>query len=58
MYRAVTSFSGVISMAMGEVREISDPLIAEDLLKAGYIMEFEQKKETKPVARPKKGRSK
>ena len=58
MYRAVTSFSGVISMAMGEVREISDPLIAEDLLKAGYIMEFEQKKETKPKAKPKKGKSK
>lgn len=36
-YRALVSFSGVISMAEGEVREIEDPTIVNDLLKAGYI---------------------
>ena len=51
MYRAMISFSGVITMAMGEVREISDPLIVKDLLKAGYIMPVEQ--EEKPKRRKK-----
>lgn len=37
MYRAVISFSGVISMAQGETREIGDENIAKSLLKAGYI---------------------
>lgn len=36
-YRALISFSGVVSMAMGEEREIEDPVIVNDLLKAGYI---------------------
>lgn len=36
-YKALVSFSGAISMSMGEVREIEDPAIVNDLLKAGYI---------------------
>lgn len=36
-YEALVSFSGAISMSMGEVREIEDPAIVNDLLKAGYI---------------------
>lgn len=36
-YKALISFSGLISMAEGEVREIEDPAIVNDLLKAGYI---------------------
>lgn len=36
-YKALVSFSGLISMAEGEVREIEDPAIVNDLLKAGYI---------------------
>ena len=36
-YKALVSFSGLISMSMGEVREIEDPEIAKDLLKVGYI---------------------
>lgn len=50
MYKALVSFSGVISMAMGEVREITDESIVNDLLKAGYILELkadETKAETK-----------
>ena len=52
-YRALVSFSGVISMAMGEIREITDESIVNDLLKAGYICEnvatkkVETKAETK-----------
>ena len=55
-YKALTSFSGKVSMAMDEVREISDTSIVSDLLKAGYIMELkaDNVKETKPK-RKKKG---
>ena len=37
MYKALVTFSGVISMAKGEIKEISDSFIAKDLVKAGYI---------------------
>ena len=40
LYKALVSFSGTISMAMGEVREITDEPIADDLLKAHYIEAF------------------
>ena len=53
LYKALVSFSGAVSMTMGEVGEISDKSIAEDLLKAGYIMEMPEQKQTKP--RKKKG---
>ena len=48
MYRALTSFSGIISMSKGEVREIKDKEIVKDLLQAKYIDEIKQtKKENK-----------
>ena len=37
-YKALVSFSGAISMSMGEVREIEDQYLIDDLLKAGYIV--------------------
>lgn len=49
-YKALISFTGVESMTMGEVKEIKDPAIVKDLLKAGYI---EEVKEDKPVKRKK-----
>ena len=64
-YKALISFSGKISMAVGEVREITNLPIAEDLLKARYIVALEkpedkaeEKVETKAkkkVTRKKKG---
>lgn len=36
-YKALVSFSGTISMAMGEVQEITNQEIVNDLLKACYI---------------------
>ena len=39
MYRALVSFSGLISMAEGEIRDIGDDAIAKDLLNAEYIEE-------------------
>ena len=50
-YKATVSFSGLkISMQMGEVREISDPALVENLIKAGQIIELV---ETPPKASPK-----
>lgn len=43
MYKALVSFSGLISMMEGEIREISDPSIAEDLVRAGYVEKVEKK---------------
>lgn len=42
LYKALVSFTGKISMAMGEVREISDPSIVKDLLRAKYIVAVKQ----------------
>lgn len=39
MYKALKSFSGVVSMAEGEVKDISDPTVVKDLVNAGYIEE-------------------
>ena len=55
MYKALISFTGLVSMAQGDVREISDTSLANDLLKAGYIKEAkEDKPKDEPEAKPKK----
>ena len=45
-YRALKSFSGVISMVKGEVREIKDEAIAKDLVRAGYVADMQEKQKT------------
>ena len=41
-YIACVSFSGnKLSMAKGQIREISDSALVDDLLKAGYIIPYE-----------------
>lgn len=47
MYRALVGFSGLISMAKDEVKEIKDKEIIKDLLKAGYIEEVKPTKKKK-----------
>ncbi len=42
--KALVSFSGAFSMAVGEVRECDDDYIIKDLLQAGYIEEVEKPK--------------
>lgn len=38
--RAIVSFTGLkIAMTCGEVREISDPSLVENLIKAGHVIE-------------------
>lgn len=44
-YKAIVSFSGLkLSMRAGEVREISDLSLVNDLLRAHYIISFEEDK--------------
>lgn len=52
MYRAVKSFCGKVSMGVGEVREIPDSSIADDLVKAGYVVEITDAKQE--AAKPKR----
>ena len=55
-YRALVSFSGLlVSMAQGEVREITDSALAERLIKVGYIMPVDSKPEkAEPTEEPEK----
>lgn len=47
-YKALVSFSSVkLSMATGDVREISDTSIANDLLKAGYVIPLDPEDDKK-----------
>lgn len=56
-YKAIKSFSGIVSMYVGENKEIADDNIAKDLLKAGYIEEVKpaEKVSTKADTNKKKG---
>lgn len=47
MFKALISFSGIISMSKGEIKEIKDKEIIKDLLKAGYIEEVKSTKKKK-----------
>jgi hypothetical protein len=48
-YKAKVSFSGLCSMSKGEVKEINDKYIVDDLLRAGYIEPIEKPKAKKPL---------
>lgn len=58
-YRALTSFSGLISMSTGEIRDIKDAALAKDLLKIGYIEEYnpEQISEKNTSNKKRKGKN-
>lgn len=55
-YKATTSFSGIISMGTGEIRDISNPPVEQDLLNAGYIVPVEEEKKTTKTASKKGGK--
>lgn len=56
MFKALTSFSGAISMSRGETRAINDENIIKDLLKAGYIENIENISSEKIKSKPKRTR--
>ena len=41
LLRATKSFSGIVSMGNGEIKDISDKAIVKDLLDAGYVERVE-----------------
>lgn len=43
-YRALITFSGIISMAQGEIREIDNQEVIADLLRAKFIEPAEEEK--------------
>lgn len=55
--KAKVSFSGVLSMGLGEIRECDNEELLEDLIQAGYVEEVtdrsaeETEEKTKPKAR-------
>lgn len=56
--KATVSFSGVISMTGGEIREISDSSLVNDLLKAGYVIEHKADEQPKAEKKERKGKTK
>lgn len=50
MYKALISFSGLVSMVKGEVRDIPDKMVASDLLSCGYIEEINPAPKETPKA--------
>ena len=55
IYYALKSFSGKISMAAGEKRELTDKNLIADLLKSGYIAEFVEDSPKKEKSKKKRG---
>lgn len=53
MYKALVSFSGLISMAEGEIKEITNKDIIKDLLNAGFIEEINISEKVEKKARKK-----
>lgn len=50
--KALTSFSGIISMCVGETRHVDDDAIVADLLKAGYVEEIGKPTEAVETEKP------
>lgn len=50
--KALTSFSGVVSMCVGETRNVDDDAIVADLLKAGYVEEIGKPAEAVEAEKP------
>lgn len=44
MFKALKSFSGKITMAKDQEKDIKDPALIQDLLNAGYIEEVKAEK--------------
>lgn len=42
-YKALASFSGIVSATIGEVIDIADKEVAQDLLNAKYVEEVKKK---------------
>ena len=54
-YKALNSFSGAISMAKDEIRELTDQSLIKDLTRAGHIMPYVKIEKSKAGLKNKKG---
>lgn len=56
MYKALKTFTGLVNMRKGEVKDIADKAIVTDLLRCGYIEDLSPAKVEKATkSRSKKG---
>lgn len=56
-YKALKSFSGIVSMRRGEEKDIKDQEVVKDLLRAGYIEEVGgEKPKTAKSSKPAKNK--
>lgn len=53
LIKALISFAGKVAMYAGEIREVAEKEIAEDLIKAGYAVEQKEEKTSKEEITPK-----
>ena len=53
-YKALKSFSGLITMRKGSEKEIKDEAIAKDLLDAGFVVALDSEKVTSKKTSSKK----
>ena len=51
-YRALRSFCGKVSMKKGAEKEIDDSEVAQDLIKARFVVALESKKPEKAEEKP------
>ena len=49
--KAIKSFVGVVSMSVGDIKDIQSDEVVNDLVKAGYVEAVEDKPEDKPKAK-------
>lgn len=47
MYKAIRSFSGIITMRKGMEKEINDDAVAQDLMRAGFVVALNSSKPEK-----------
>ncbi|MBQ8195407.1 MAG: hypothetical protein IJZ47_08575 [Oscillospiraceae bacterium] len=55
--KATVSFSGTVTMAKGDAKDIKEGPVLNDLLKAGYVEKIEDNTDKKSAAKTKGGDS-
>lgn len=50
--KALTSFSGIVSMRVGETRTVDDDAVVADLLRVGYVEEIGKPVESVEAEQP------
>lgn len=51
--KAIKSFVGVVSMSVGDIKDIQSDEVVNDLVKAGYVEAVDDKPKAKTESKPK-----